>query len=165
MALVVSFTITPLSNPGSFTLTDTSTGSDTNVTDRQILLYNSQNNLYVAAIDWPIAQSSITISPLTADQALNVVVNWNNSSGVPLYTASQIYAFVQYGEQFFFSLTQSQTAQPNLLNDNDYLQNKELLRLYIDSAIQAITIGGDIVAAQSSINLYQNLINNQSLYF
>lgn len=165
MSLVVSFTLTPTSSASSFILTDTSTGSDGAVTDRQIILYTPQNNQYVPPIDWPIAQSSITISPLTADQALNIVVNWNNSGGVPLYTASQIFSFTQYGEQFLYGLTQNQTSNPSLLNDNNYLTNKYIFRVHIEDAIKAITVGNDIVAAASCIVLYQEMINNQSLYF
>lgn len=167
MPLVPSFTVAPTSNPAQLLLTDTSTGSDVAVVDRQILLYNSAGNLVVAAIDWPIANSSINISPLVADIALNVQIDWNNSGGVPIYTKSQLFAAVQYAEQFFYSLTQQQAATTNLniLNDFPYYTNKSKLRTLIDSAVQAIMVGADIFSSQFCISIYQQMLNNPNLYF
>lgn len=167
MALVPSFTVASTSNPAQLAFVDTSTGSDGAVTDRQILLYNAAGNPIVPPIDWPIAQNAITVQPLTADTALNIVVNWNNSGGTVLYTTSQLFAAVQYAEQFFYSLTQQQAATTNLniLNDFPYYTNKSKLRTYIDSAVQAIAVGSDIFSSQFCISLYQQLLNNPNLYF
>lgn len=167
MPLVPSFTVAQTSNAAQLVLTDTSTGSDGAIVDRQILLYNAAGNPYVPPIDWPIAQSSITISPLTADAALNIKINWNNNVAVPLYTASQLFAATQYAEQFFYSLTQQQAATTNLniLNDFPYYTNKSKLRTLIDSAIQAIAVGADIFSSQFCISIYQQMLNNPNLYF
>jgi hypothetical protein len=167
MPFVQSFTIAQTSNPAQLVLTDTSTGSDGAITDRRILLYNSAGNLVVLAIDWPIADASITISVLTADIALNIQVNWNNSGGTVLYTKSELFAATQYAEQFYYSLTQQQAATTNLniLNDFPYFENKSKLRTLIDSAIQAIAVGSDIFSAQFCISIYQQLLNNPNLYF
>lgn len=167
MPLVPSFTVAPTSVAGSMLLTDTSTGSDGAVTDRKILFFNSAGNLQVPAIDWPIANATITTSALPADAALNITINWNNSSGVPLYTKSQLFATTQYAEQFFYSLTQQQAATTNLniLNDLPYFTNKSKLRTLIDSANQAITTGADIYSAAFCISIYQQMLNNPNLYF
>lgn len=167
MPLVQSFTVAPTSNPAALLLTDTSTGSDVAVTDRQILLYNSAGNLVVPSIDWPIADVSITIAPLVADIALNIQVNWNNSGGTALYTKSQLFAATQFAEQFYYSLTQQQAATTNLniLNDFPYFENKSKLRTLIDSTVQAISVGADIFSAQFCISIYQQLLNNPNLYF
>lgn len=167
MPLTPSFTVESTSNPAQLLLTDTSTGSDGAVTDRQILLYNSAGNLVMPSIDWPIADASITISPLTVDIALNIQVNWNNSGGTPLYTKSQLFAATQFAEQFFYTLTQEQAATTNLniLTDFPYFTNKSMLRTLIDSAVQAIEVGVDIFSAQFCISLYQQLLNNPNLYF
>lgn len=167
MPFVQSFTVAPTSNPAALLLTDTSTGSDGAITDRKILLYNSAGNLVVLAIDWPIANPSITIAPLTADIALNIVVNWNNNVGTVLYTKSQLFAATQYAEQFFYSLTQEQAATTNLniLNDYPYFENKSKLRTLIDSAVQAISVGADIFSSQFSISIYQQMLSNPNLYF
>lgn len=167
MAFVQNFTVASTSLASQLLLTDTSTGSDVAITDRQILLYNSANNLIVASIDWPIANPSITISPLLADAALNVQVNWNNNIGTVLYTKSQLFAAVQYAEQFYYTLTQQQAATTNLniLNDYPYFENKSKLRMLIDSAVQAIVVGSDIFSAQFCISIYQQMLNNPNLYF
>lgn len=167
MPLVPSFTVQSTSVAGAILFTDTSTGSDTAVTDRQILLYNNAGNLVVPAIDWPIADTTFTIPPLPADAALNITVNWNNSGGTPLYTKSQLFAMTQYAEQFFYSLTQQQAATTalNILNDYEYFANKSKLRTYIDSTNQAISVGADIYSAAFCISLYQQMLNNPNLYF
>lgn len=165
MALTPSFTITPTSNAAAFTLTDTSTGSDGAIVGKVILLYLVSNSLLVPSIPWPTATNPITISPLTQDVALNVTVNWVDVDGNVLYTASMIYAFVQYGEQFYYGLTQQATATPTIVNDQLYYQNKSILRDELDSAVQAITIGQDVYSAQECIGRYQQLINNATLNF
>lgn len=167
MALVPSFTVAATSNPAQLLLTDTSTGSDVAITDRQILIYDASGTLVVAAIDWPIADASITIAPLTEDKALRIQVNWNDTSAAALYTATELFAAVQYAEQFYYSLTQQQaaSAHPNILNDLPYFQNKSNLRLWIDSAVQAISEGVDIFSAQFCIDLYQPMLNNHNLFF
>jgi len=167
MAFVQSFTIAPTTNPAQLLFTDTSTGSDGAIAKRQILLYNSAGNLIVPAIDWPLANPTITIAPLTADLAMNAVVNWNDSGGTPLYTKSQLYVATEYAEQFYYSLTQQQAATSNLniLNDLPYYANKSKLRMLIDSAVQAISTGADIFSAQFCISLYQPMLNNPNFYF
>jgi hypothetical protein len=168
MPLVPSFTVASTSNAAQLLLTDTSTGSDVAITDRQVLIFNSAGNQITGSpFDWPIAQSSITLAPLVADLALNIQVNWNNSGGMALYTKSQLFAAVQYAEQFFYSLTQQQAATTNLniLNDFPYYTNKSKLRTLIDSAVQAITVGMDIFSSQFCISIYQQMLNNPNLYF
>jgi len=168
MALVPSFTVAPTSDPSQLVLVDTSTGSDGAITDRKIILLNSAGNQYAGSpFDWPIANPSITISPLTSDVALNIVVNWNNNVGTVLYTKSQLYVATQYAEQFYYSLTQQQAATTNLniLNDYPYFENKSKLRMLIDSAVQAVAVGLDIFSAQFCISIYQQMLNNPNLYF
>jgi hypothetical protein len=170
MALIPSFTIAVTSNPSSFTLTDTSAGSDAAIASRLITLYLSSGAVFGSPIPWPgTVGGSITVSPLSQDLALNIRVDWLNSSGASIYNTAQIYAFTQFGEAYFYQLTQKQAAPTtppaNILLDQNYLNNKMLFRLWLDSAVQAINVGQDIVSAQNCINLYQNYLNNPSLYF
>src|SRR5277367_1866422 len=117
MPLVPSFTVAPTSTLGQLLITDNSTGSDGAITDRILTIYNAANTVIFTA-DFPLsAGSSITISPFTADQACNVVLNWNNSGGASLYNFSVLYAYTQYGENYFYTLTQQQQADPSYLND------------------------------------------------
>ncbi len=166
MPLVPSFTITPLAAPNSFLITDTSTGSDGAITDRQILLYTASNVLLVPAIDFPLsAGSSITISPLTQDVALSIIVNWNNNVGSVLYTFNLIFAFVQYALLFLQNLTQFQISNPSIVNDTFFMGNKFNLFTEVQSALNAINVGQSLSAAQSCILRYQNLIVNTNDYF
>lgn len=166
MAIVQSFTLAPTSTPANLLVTDTSTGSDGAVVGRKILLYDVSNNL-LNTYDFPNfpASTSITISPFQKDAAVNVTVNWVSNIGAILYTASKIYAATQYAEAFYFSLTQQQQGNPSFLNDQQYFENKSKLRVLIDSANQAITVGNDVFSANTAISLYQILLNNPTLYF
>lgn len=165
MPFVPSFTITPSSNPAFFTITDTSTGSDGAIVGRTIILYNVDNTIF-GTFNFPLsAGASIALSPLTTDVALNVKINWNNSGGAAIYSTSIIYAFTQYGEQFFYQLTQNQTSNPSIVNDNNYYGNKMKLRVEIDSANNAINTGRDLYSAQACINRYNFLISTQNFYF
>lgn len=165
MSLTPSFTIGQNSNPAALILTDTSTGSDVNVVDRTININKSDGTPLTGPIDWPIAQSSITITPLDKDYALDIIVTWNNSSGIAIYTVDQIFAAVQYAEKFYYGLTQQQSIAPSKLQDQQYFENKSILRTLIDSALQAISVGVDLFSAQVSITEYQQMMANPTLYF
>ena len=166
MPLVPSFTVTPLGNGSSFVVTDTSTGSDVAITDRQILIYNDSNGLLVPSIDFPLsAGSSITISPLTTDIAVTILLNWNNNSGVAIYTFNLIWAFVQFGLLFLQSLTQTQISNPNIVNDDNWISSKLGIFLEIQSALNAINTGQSVFAAQSCIIRYNSTIANQNTIF
>jgi len=167
MAFSPSFTI-GISTDGdasAIILTDTSTGSDGAIASRQILLYQTDNTLLTAAIPWASATNPITINPLTQDIALNITINWLDSSGATLYTSSQIYAFTFYAELFYATLTRNQSSQFKVTQDSNYYSNKSLLRVLIDSTNQAINVMQDIFSAETCISLYQQLINNQNYYF
>src|ERR1700677_301999 len=166
MALVPSFTVTPLGNGSSFVVQDTSIGSDGAITDRQILIYTAANVLLVPAIDFPLsAGGSTTISPLTTDIAVTIVLNWNNSSGAAIYTYNLIFAFVQFGLLFLQSLTQTQISNPNIINDTNWISNKLGIFLEIQSALNAINVGQSVGSAQSCINRYNSVIANQNIIF
>jgi hypothetical protein len=165
MPFVPAFTIAQTIDPSAIVLQDTSTGSDGAIASRQILLYTTFNTLLVPAIAWPLATNPITINPLQQDYGLSVTINWLNSAGGVIYTNSQIFAFCQYGEQFYSNLTRQQTSQPNIVNDKVYYPDKFILRDLLDSAYLAIGQMADIQSAQNCILLYQQMIQNQTLYF
>lgn len=166
MALTVSFTLAPTSNPSQLTAVDTSTGSDGAVVGRKLNIYDVSNNL-LGIYDFPNfpASTSLTIAPFQVDQAINAVMNWVSNTGAVLYTANQIYATVGYAEAFYFALTQQQQGNPAFLNDQQYFQNKSKLRVLIDSALQAISVGQDVFSANTAISLYQVMLQNPNLYF
>lgn len=167
MPLNASFTINaiPQINPAAIALVDTSTGTDTNVVDRKISVYLIDNTLLTPVSDWPIAQSAITITPLVQDMALNITIQWLGSTANILYQTSQIYAFTGYSELFMYQLTQNQTSQPNIVADQNYYNNKTILRSELDAAKSAIATGSDIYSAQSCLNRAIYMINNSQFFF
>ena len=148
-----------------FVLTDLSTGSDSSISTRQLLLYDVSNTL-VATVPFPLsAGNSITPSILTEDYAYNSVMQWLDSGGNVLYTLSQIGCFTGFLEWFFYSLIQYLSAQPNVINDTEYLQQMSNLELFINSANKAITTGQSIFNSQQMILLGQDIQANQQLIF
>lgn len=168
MPLVPQFTVASTIVPSQLVLTDTSTGSDGAITDRRVLIFNSAGNQIAGSpFDWPIANASITLSPLVADLALNIQVDWNNSGGTPLYTKSQLFCAEEFALQFEYSLIQQLAATTNLniLNDFPFFTNMSNLRVFIDCASLAISTGADIFSSQFCISLYQRYLQNPNLYF
>ena len=166
MALTPSFVVSNNNvNTNQFTVTDTSTGADPNVVDRQILIYLSDNSLF-ATIDFPLAYgSSISPTILTQDFTCNMTINWLDSGGVILYTSSQIGIFTGFLEWFYYSLTQTLASKPNIANDTEWYYNYSKLRTFIDSATQAIQVGLSVFNAQNMILMGQYLETNQQLFF
>ena len=171
MSFAPAFTVTIPQNPApsTFVVTDTSVGSDVLIVDRQILIFQANGSLLVPAIDFPLsAGSSITLSPLTQDLAANIVVNWNYTNPVPpAYSTSLLWAFNQYGEQFFYSLIQNISSSPptQILNDTNYLINLYTFRVLLNAAVKAVTTGSDQGGSQNCINLYNLMITNQANLF
>jgi len=168
MPLSPAFTVgSNFVSTSQFLVTDTSTGADAAIANRLIYIYDSANNLFTGApIQFPLsAGASITPNILTKDFAYNIVLNWVDSSGAILYTASQVGVFTGFLEWFFYNLTQNIAAQPSIINDRVWFGNYSKLRTLIDSALQAIQIGGSVFNAQDMILLAQELTNNSNLYF
>ena len=169
MAIVPSFTAVP-STSGDATaliLQDTSTGSDGAIVSRQINLYQTDNSQLTGnPIGWAYpSPNPITINPFTQDCAIQITINWLNSGGATLYTASLLYDATFYAELFYATLTRNQSSNFSVTADTNYYSNKGKLRGLIDSANQAISIMSDIFSAETCISLYQNMINNQNDFF
>ena len=151
-------------------LTDTSTGSDAAITSRRVYLTNSDGDYVVPTgnstnyVEWPYADSSITIDCLTEDTALSVRVDWLDVSNGILYTKTILCGFTGYNEAFYYQLTQGQISS-NIINDTTYYNNKMNLRVAIDSGNQAIEVGEDIFSAQSCYDIATNLRLNENFYY
>ncbi len=65
-----------------------------------------------------------------------------------LYVSTQIVGFTSFNEDFDYNLSTMLAANPLLINDNSFKDNKANLRLFIDSGDKAITNASDIVSAQ-----------------
>lgn len=167
MAFNADFTISESLIPNVFTISDTSTGSDSNLTGRTIFLYKSNGELLVAGISWPIAQASLTLDVLDRDKALDIQVQWASSSPLAspsTYTAKELFAFTARGEAFNYRLIQLQSANPSIIQSDDYLIKKMQLRIALDDAKDAIEKGADIYSAQQMIER-SNFLQNNDRYF
>lgn len=172
MALTPSFSVSQVLGAASvLTLTDTSTGSDGAISARKIYLNTAAGTTLVPTgtattyIPWDYAQISKSVDVLNQDYALFIVVEWVDVSDTVLYTASGLYCFTMYSELFLYGLTQNEASVPNIIQDTNYYDNKQKLRVYVDDANNAVAIGGDIAAAQSSLNRAAYMIANQNIYF
>lgn len=168
MAFNGAFTITETAVPNIFILTDTSLGSDVNLTGRVINIYRADGTLYVDPIAWAIGDSTITLDILPADIALNIQVAWISSvvlASPSTYSAQLIKAFTGHGELFYYRLTQLQLSNPAIIQSVAYFQKKLELREALDSAVQAIDVGHDLFAASSCVERYAYLIANQQYFF
>lgn len=159
MSFSAAFTTTQiLGAPSEVVITDTSTGSDSNIVDRRIYLQKADGTYLVPTgtttdyINWSTGTSTKTIECLDKDYALNVTVTWNNVSGTALYTEPSLEGLTLYNETFDYGLTQQLSGNPLLFNDNNFFTHKSDLRTYIDSGNQAILEASDIFGAQVCYN-------------
>ncbi len=173
MPFVPNFTAVQIAGSlSTMRLTDTSTGTDAAITDREIRIRLADGTYLVPSgnpsdefIAWPYAASTKDVNVLTADFAPQIILVWLDVNGDTLYTKEIAYSFTGYSEQFYYTLTQGQAADPSELMDTNYYLNKMKLRVNIDSANQAIIFASDIAAAQNCLNRAQYMIENESLFF
>lgn len=172
MPLTPSFSVQQNSgSPNIILITDTSTGSDVSVSKRRIYLLQANGTYLVPSgvstdyIDWALADTSKSLDVLTQDTALQITVQWLDSSNVVLYTVTTAFGFSAYGETFYYNLTQLQQANPQIIAATTFYQSKMMLRVELDSAAQAISFAGDINSAQQCYNRANNFITNQNYYF
>lgn len=167
-----SFTVAQVAgNLETMRLTDTSTGSDGDITARRVTVQLADGTYLTPAgtttdyFLWPIADATFDVDILSQDYAPTIVVLYLDADGATLYTASTTASFTGYSEQFYYTLTQGQAVTPEQLMDTVYYQNKMKLRVLIDSANQAISFAGDTSASQNCLNRAQYMIDNESLFF
>lgn len=167
MPLTPSFTVSQNNvTPSTFTLTDTSTGSDGAIANRLIYLYKADNSLFTGApIQFPIGPTIISPAILDKDYAFNIVVNWVAADGTVLYTFSLLIAFTGFLKLFSYGLTQQIAANNSILSQKFFMTNWWKLKTLISSAEQAIALVGSIFNAQEMLTLAQNMVTNHNLYW
>jgi len=174
MPLTPNFSVSQLAgSPSQFTITDTSSGSDSGITVRWLYLLQADGTYLVPEgnaedyIVWNYAEPSITLDLLSQDTALSVTVDWLDVTDVVLYTKTIAFGFDAFGQNFFYSLSDGQVpiTNPPLALSQDYYQNKLQFLCYLKSAEQAITYASDITKAQSCYDLDQWMQNNQADLF
>lgn len=158
MALSVNFTTAQTPGvPGNILFTDTSTGSDGDVTQRRIYIQPSNGTFLVEDgnstdySEWPDFPTDTEIELediLSKDYGCRVVVQWLNVGGTILYDKTKYIGFDCYNQDENYSLTQNVASNPLLMNDNNFWGNKSLLTELIDSGNKATERASDINACQ-----------------
>lgn len=173
MPLAPSFSCTqPVGEESKITITDTSTGSDVDISQRRVYLRTAQGTFLVPTgndsdeyVEWPYADDSITIDALSKDFSILVTVQWLDTSDEILYAEQLLVGLTLYNETFDYSLTQLLASNPALWGDNNYAENKMLLRINIDAGNQAIELAADQSAAQQCYDRATNIrLNAQYLF-
>jgi hypothetical protein len=168
-----NFTVTQNSGtPSYLNYVDTSVDL-VGVASRRIYMLQADGTYLVPSgtttdyVEWSIASASISFNVLSQDTALSIKVDWLDSGNNVLYTKTIAYGFNAYGETFFYGLTQNEVpiTNPNVALSTNYFQNKMLLRVYLDSASQAISFASDIYAAQIAYDSETFLIQNSTFNF
>ena len=175
MAFNGNFTVTPNTSVISkFTLTDTSSGTDSNLTGRRVYLYKTDGTTIVPSgtsteyIVWAIANSTMEIDVLDKDYAISIVVIWVSSA--PLsppseYTKTVITDFnAPYSNTFWYGLIQQMAANSFVYADNNFATNLGKLVTDIDNSTQSV-VYSDQYSAQAALDRVYNMIVNQSTYF
>lgn len=169
MAFNGAFIVSSLIVPGSFTINDTSTGSDSNLTGRTISLIKSDGTLLGGTtINFPLSLgSSITLNVLNVDYCLLILVTWQSSSPLPppsVYSASGLFNFVGNSRSFEDQQIGAIQSNPNILNDTEFYNSLGRLQTDIDCSIQAASTGQQ-ASAQAALSRIQYMIVNQNKFF
>lgn len=170
-----SFTAAQQPNDSDVLFTDISTGSDTNINDRRIFPYKADGTLLLPAgnttgyIDWPVGPTTLTVAGLLQkDYALAITVLWVSSSPLSppsTYTATTLYGFTGYTNDFLYSLLQQITANQTLLNDSGFQLNMFLLSQEIINCNLSVNPKQSILNAQAALDRAQNMIVNANKFF
>lgn len=169
MAFAGDFSVSQGIDVQSFTVTDTSTGSDPALTGRTISLGLVDNQLLGGGeILWPLSDGSSKLigSLLLRDFSLNIGVTWQSSNPIPgsTYSKNHIVTFTGNSNQFAYGLLQQIAANQSITNDKDFLYNLFLVNSDIQNADRA-TDFLDQGNAQAALDRIYYKIVNQNVFF
>ena len=169
MAFAADFSVSQGVDASTFTITDTSTGSDPNITTRTIqLALVDGSDLGGAEVAWPISEGSTkTLTGyLPRDFSVNITITWTSSSPIPgsTYTKTALYTFTGNTNNYIYGLIQDLAAQQNLSNDQGFYNNLGQIQTEVDSAVIATTYG-DQYSAQSALDRACYMITKENLFF
>lgn len=169
MAFSGDFSTSQGVNPQNFTITDSSTGSDPNLTGRTISLFQTDNELLGGeTIDWPLSDGSTKAinGLLTRDYSLNILVTWQSSSPIPgsSYSKAEIIAFTGNSNLFAYELLQQIASNQSITQNKYYLYNLALVNSDILNAERAARYA-DQGNSQEALNRIYYYIVNQQYFF
>lgn len=156
--------------PANVTITDDSTGTDVNVTQRRVFVSDAEGNYLtgdgtVNYTEWPIADISITLSILTQDTAADIKVEWLDVSNVVVVDYDNTYPLSKFNKNFFVYLVQLQGLSPKVYQDTNYSSNIAEFWSNIVGGVNAVEEGNNIAAAQNCFDRATYMRLHQSLYF
>lgn len=175
MAFNGAYTAVQAANGTDVVFTDTSSGSDVNLTGRRIYPYKADASVLVPSgntlgyIDWPLSTgSTLTVSGLLQkDYALNITVLWLSTNPLAppsTYTATTLYGFVRNTKNFIYNKLQNLDAQPGLLNVQGWQMS--LFSLYNEVSNCGLSVEYfDLYKAQAALDRAQSIIQNQRFNF
>ena len=171
MALTVNFTVASnITTPTVITLADTSTGTDSTITQRRVYLQKADGTYLTPVgsttdyITWIYSNSTIAISVLDQDYALNITVKWMTPT-IVAYTKSTLAEFNNYAVTYRIKLLKAQASNPRFINNPNFYQVESSITTYIDGANSAVSIAGDINLAQLCNEKNKVLIANPKLVY
>lgn len=169
MAFNGNFTAAQSVDGKSIILTDTSTGTDSNLTGRTVNLYLVDGTLLGGStINWPLSSGSTLTIILPKDYAINIQVNWQSSSPLPppsTYSLTGLAVFTQNSEIAAYSLLQQIASNQGITRDNDYMYNLALVNSDILNALRSLKFN-DQGSGQAALDrIYDKVVVNLNFYF
>lgn len=172
MPLTVSFTAgqNPL-YPNIVVISDTSTGTDSDVTQRRAYVLSAEGENLVPTgtttdyTEWDIDDDTLSLNILTQDIAASVRIEWLDVGNDILYTDTEQFTFRKYTTNFLYYLVQLNSLTPNVIADLNYDQNVAVLWSLVRGAINAVEENDDIAAAQGNLNRATKMRLNEDKYF
>jgi hypothetical protein len=167
--MTADFSVSQGVNVQNFTIQDTSSSPDPNVTTRTISLYLVDGSLLGGApIEWPASDGNTKAinGLLTRDLSLNIVVSWTSSSPIPgsTYSKTRVVTFLGNSNSFAYGLLQQIAAQQNIQNDPLFTETLATINSDILNAERA-TDYDDQGNAQAALDRIYYFIVNQNRYF
>lgn len=157
--------------PNIIILSDTSTGSDGNISFRKVYITDDDGNYLVPAgtttdyTVWSYSDTSISLNVLSYDMAVSIRVDWCDVDGTQLYTLTQQYCFALYNKQFLYQLVEMQALTPSIVQDTVYFYNLAEFWALIRSAINSVELNDDISASQNCLDKATDMRIAQDTYF
>lgn len=172
MPITPNFSTSQAASPlSTFTITDTSTGTDGTLTGRLIMLrkddgtYLVPSGYTVTYIFWPIGSTSLTIADiLDKDYCVDITVYWYAGS-TSQYSKTILTLFTGYGDTKLRQLTQALAANKLVITQNNFWLNKNKLRVLLDDAAQAVVFLNDQTIAQFCLDEAKDLTDNIQTFF
>lgn len=174
MALTVNFSCSQtVGASDSINFVDSSTGTDGAVTQRRIYIRNSVGTFLVqtgTTTEYEVwgnfpSVTTKTLNVLSADSAVSITVQWLNVSNTVLYDKTLQYGFTLYNQAFMYGLIQLMTANPLLINDNDFWYNLSKMSTLMDAGNNAISFASDLFNAQQCYDAATNLRLGSQYFF